>query len=127
MENLKKPLKSASSKSKGFYFICALGSALVMYTLALFVYLKISGVYAVATIKDAVVTSEGVDYKYEFLYLGNEYVGSFTGSKYSIGDKYFVSFSKKSPSENLLQYNDPVPVCLQDSIYSFWSKIPNCN
>src|SRR5215203_6988844 len=123
MNNLAKPLKSISSKPKGFYFICALGSALVMYTVALFVYLKISGVYAVAIIKEAVVTSEGIDYKYEFFYLGNEYVGSFTGSKYSIGDKYFVSFSKQSPSQNLLQYSEPVPACLQDSINSFWTEI----
>jgi hypothetical protein len=111
-----------------FYIILIIVVGLVLYTLSIFVYLKITGVYAVATITDGVSTSEGIDYQYEFYYLDEKYAGTFTDSRaHKIGSKFFVAFSKSRPSKNLLQYNNPVPDCLKDSIFSFWNQIPECS
>lgn len=111
-----------------FYVLSILIAGLVLYTVSIFIYLKITGVYSVATIAGGVSTSEGIDYQYEFNYLGKKYHGVFTDSRvHKIGSKYFVSFSKRSPSKNLLQYNSPVPNCLQDSTFTFWNQIPECS
>jgi hypothetical protein len=113
---------------KSFYILCGFVFLLVFYTLFLFFHLKIAGVYGVAIIKEEVATSEGVDITYEFVYQNKEYSGVFTGSKgYKIGDRYFVLFLKSNPNKNLLQYNNPVPDCLIDSIHSFWSNYPKCS
>jgi len=110
-----------------FYLFLVFVLVLILYTVSMFVYLKITGVYAIATIQEGTPTSEGIDYRYSFFYNGKRYSGSFTGlGGYANGDKYFVSFSQISPSKNLLQYNKPVPECLKDSIYSCWSVIPKC-
>ena len=115
------------SKTRAFYFIWIFVGVLVSYTLVLFFYLKIVGVYGIAELKEAVSTSEGIDIKYEFSYEGNKYTGVFTaGSKFKLGDKYFVLFSKHNPEKNLLQYNHPVPNCLKDSINFYWVTYPKC-
>ena len=119
--------KNFKNKPKSFYIICGFIFLLVMYTLFLFFYLKIVGVYGVAIIKEGVATSVGIDIKYEFMYEGEKYTGVFTDSRrYKIGDKYFVLFSRNNPNKNLLQYNYPVPYCLKDSSNSFWSTYPKC-
>jgi hypothetical protein len=103
-------------------------AGLILYTLSLFIYLKVNGVYAVATIKEGTPTSEGIDFRYEFHYAGKSFDGVFTGNgAYKLGDTYFVCFSKEDPSKNLLQYNQRVPDCLTDSLFTFWSEIPQCS
>jgi hypothetical protein len=101
--------------------------ALVTYTVGLSIYLKITGIYAVATITESTATFDGIDFKYTFLYESKEYFGVFTGlSGHKIGDKYFVSFAENNPNYNLLLYDEAVPDCLKDSFNSYWPKIPNC-
>ncbi len=117
---------SFKKQPKYFYVFLGLFSLLILYAAVLFFYLKIVGVYGIAIIKERTVTSEGVDYKYEFLYQNEKYTGSVTGLGDAIGSKYFVLFSKTDPDKNLLQYNDPVPDCFKDSINSVWIKLPQC-
>lgn len=119
--------KKLRSHPKSFYIFCGILSLLVLYTVFLFFYLKVVGVYGVATMKECVVSSEGIDFKYEFSYEGEKYTGVFNGDgRYKIGDKYFVSFSKSNPNKNLLEYNHPVPGCFRDSINFYWSTYPEC-
>lgn len=110
-----------------FYVISSVIALLVLYTVSLFIYLKISGAYTIATIVSGTPTSEGIDYQYEFFFEGKIYEGRFTDiQRYQIGSKYFVSFSRARPSKNLLQYGKPVPDCLKDSVFSVWDHIPGC-
>ena len=112
---------------KFFYLVCVFVTLLIMYTLFLFFHLKISGVYAVASIKEGISTSEGIDFRYEFYYKGQNYGGTFTDSKpHNPGERYFVLFLRSCPSRNLLQYDLPVPDCLKDSLDYFWHSYPNC-
>jgi hypothetical protein len=115
------------SAPKSFWVLCGFLLVLVMYVVILFIHLKISGVYVVATIKSGVATSDGVDYKYEFNYNGESYFGTFNGSSYKIGKRCFVMFLRDNPDKNLIQLYTPVPDCLKDSINSFWEKEPLCN
>ena len=115
------------NQPKIFYFLFVFISSLIIYTLYLFIYLKIIGIYGVAMITGGASSSEGNDYKYEFIYEGEKYTGSFSGLKYEIGSKYFVLFSPNNPDKNLLDYNEPVPNCLEDSINSTWEEIPKCD
>jgi hypothetical protein len=117
---------SFKKQPKYFYVVLCLLSLLVLYMVVLFFYLKIVGVYGIAIIKERTISSEGVDYKYEFLYQGEKYTGSVTGLRDEIGSKYFVLFSKTDPNKNLLQYNEPFPDCFKDSINSVWIKLPQC-
>lgn len=111
-----------------FYIFLLFMGGLTLYIISLFVYLKIVGVYAVATIIGGIPTSEGIDYKYEFYYLGETYTGGFTSlQRLRFGDKFFVSFSKKNPSQSLLKYYSSVPDCLKDSVFSFWETVPECS
>lgn len=113
--------------SKPMRFLCIFIGILIGYTLWLFFYLKIVGVFGIAEIRTATATSDGVDYKYSFLYKGEVYNGSFTGlNGYKMGDCYFVRFSPKDPEKNLLQYDNKVPECLRDSVNLIWHEIPNC-
>jgi hypothetical protein len=112
---------------KSGYIIYGFVAILVLYVVFLFFYLKVVGVYGVAVIKEAVPTTEGILYSYEFFYNGISYSGRFSGfGKHHIGDRYFVSFSRKNPDKNLLQYNRPVPQCLTDSFNVFWQTYPEC-
>lgn len=111
------------------YLIVGFGIFLffIGYAIFNFFYLEFVGVYGVASIKEKIPTSEGIDVKYEFFYNTEKYIGKFVaGKQYQIGDKYFVKFSKNNPETNLLQYNSPVPDCLKDSIHSFWTSRPIC-
>lgn len=120
-------LETKKNKSKAGIIVYGILSIVFIYMLFFFFYLKIFGVYGVATIKEGVATSEGIDFHYDFIYEGGKYTGGFTGGKmYEIGSKYFVLFSKNNPEKSLLQYNDPVPDCLKDSINSYWSTYPKC-
>jgi hypothetical protein len=117
---------SFKKQPKVFYVGVFFFSVLVLYVAALFIYLKIVGVYGIAVIKEQTISSEGVVYKYEFLYQGEKYAGDVTSIRKVIGSKYFVLFSKADPDKNLLQYNDSVPDCFKDSINSIWIKLPQC-
>lgn len=117
---------SFKKQPRYFYFFMGLLSLLILYVVVLFFYLKIVGVYGIATITGGVSSSEGNDYKYEFPYKGEKFTGSFTGLRYEIGSKYFVLFSRSDPDKSLLQYNEQVPDCFKDSINSVWIKLPQC-
>ena len=117
----------ALNKRLPVYILVAATIAIVGYTVILFFYLEIFGVFTIARIVKGIPTSEGVDYYYEFNYAGGVYNGSFTDMKgYKIGTKFFVCFSKDNPSHNLLKFTKPVPDCLKDSVFTYWQNIPHC-
>jgi len=114
-------------KFRKIYIFYGVVSLFILYTVILFISLKLYGVYGVAIIKESVATTEGVVYTYEFLYEGFAYSGEFTGiGKQKVGERYFVSFLKSNPNRSLLQYNHPVPGCLADSFNVFWNNYPDC-
>jgi hypothetical protein len=127
MQEMKYISHMVQKKPASFILLSIVITGLIVYTFSLFIYLKIVGVYAVATIKEGTSTSEGIDYRYEFYYAGKVFDGVFTDVRpHQLGDRYFVCFSKEKPSKNLLQFNQPVPHCLHDSLFTVWAEIPAC-
>lgn len=127
MKELKYISYMVQKKPVSFILLSIFIIGLILYTFSLFIYLKIMGVYAVATIKEGTPTLEGIDFRYEFYYSGKLFAGVFTDIRpHQSGDRYFVCFSKENPSKNLLQYNQPVPDCLQDSLFTIRAEIPEC-
>lgn len=125
-------INKINEKERPFFkFVVVFITLLFIYTSWLFFYLKIFGVYGVAIIKEGTPSSDGVSIKYEFSFNGEIYSGFFSagpyaGRDYPIGSKYYVQFSRKDPTKNLLQYNNPVPFCYRDSMNTFWEDIPSC-
>jgi hypothetical protein len=117
---------SLTKRQKGVTLIIIV-LALFIYGLGKTIYLHVVGEYTVAVLEVGTPTSEGIDLIYRFEYRHTTYNAVLTGiGHYSLGDKAFVLFSPKNPSNNMVVYWEDVPTCLNDSVSFVWQRLPKC-
>ena len=81
--------------------------------------------FTIATITKKESKKNGVLYHYTFQ-SGGTFKGTFrhNSDKFSLGDRYFVSYNNYDPARNFLEIQHPVPDTITEVPENGWQKLP---